>query len=467
MVEPARTRGHPRRLTPTLAERLALWLALLAGLAITTLPRLARSDTSACRVTAEVQPKVAVVGQQILYRVRIVRRQDVDKVDWERGLSFPDFRAQWLPGRAEDTQTHHGGMTFVAREEERALFPTHAGVFEIPEASLRCTIRGRGPDPARSEIIRVPPVQVRIVPPPTQGRPDDFAGAVGPLWVQTSIGAQEIHLGESLSVSILLRGAGNLWDLPSPLREDAFDAEVFFRPSETDVEAGDQLYLRRYFRFDLVPHEIGPLRIPAVRLPYYDPRTGQYAVAEAASVTVNVLPRAGTDDSSARRPGASSLSGAPDDAPSRRAAASSEAASGDGGGAGWLAAGVLSVSCLGLALTIRARGRHRLWAPTQRALAEADTAREAKDARAEAAALSRALYAAVAAIAPDLESPSPKTLRERAREGGSATVVLGSAADAIEALERERFSAEASANATGCGDARTAVERLRNPSRHR
>jgi hypothetical protein len=359
-------------------------------------------------------------------------------------------------------------MTFVAREEERALFPTHAGVFEIPEASLRCTIRGRGPDPARSEIIRVPPVQVRIVLPPTQGRPDDFAGAVGPLWVQTSIGAREIHLGESLSVSILLRGAGNLWDLPSPLREDAFDAEVFLRPSETDVEAGEQLYLRRYFRFDLVPHEIGPLRIPAVRLPYYDPRTGRYAVAEAASVTVNVLPREGADDSSARRPGVSSLGGAPDDAPGRRAAASSEATSGDKGGAGWLAAGVLSVSCLGLAaLTIRARSRHHLWTPTQRALAEADTAREAKDARAEAAALSRALYAAVAAIAPDLESPSPKALRERAREGGSATAVLGSAAEAIEALERERFSAEARANATGSNDARTAVERLRNHARHR
>jgi hypothetical protein len=435
-----------------------------AAVALLALPGLAHRDTSACRVTAQALPNVAVVGQQILYRVRIVRRQDVDKVDWERGLSFPDFRAEWLPGHAEDTQMHYRGMTFVAREEDRALFATHAGVFEIPEASLRCTVRGRGPDPARSEIVRVPAVGVRVVEPPTQGRPNDFAGAVGPLWVQTSVGAQELHLGESLSVSILVRGAGNLWDLPSPLHDDDFDGEVFWRPAETELEAGEQLYLRRYFRFDLVPHEVGPLRIPAVRLPYYDHRVGHYAVAEAQAVTVDVVPRARGKDSSARRPGASPRSNAPDGGLERSAEASTSTTSEGGGSAIWFATGALSLSCLGIALATGALRRRRRWAPTREALAEADEAREARDERAEASALSRALYAAAAVVAPYIESPSPKMLREHARNDGP-TGDLTAAADAIEALERERFSSDAHPSATGTDDARAAIERLRNAPR--
>lgn len=415
-----------------------------------------RTDTAACRATAEVRPATAVVGQQILYRVRIVRRQDVEKVDWVRGLSFPDFRTEWLPGHAEDTPMRYRGMTFVAREEDRALFPTRAGVFEIPQASLRCTIAGRGPDPARSEILRVPPVRVRIVNPPTEGRPNDFRGAVGPLWIQTSVGAPEIRLGESLSVSILVRGAGNLWDLPRPLADDTFDAEVFWRPPEIELEAGEQLYVRRYFRFDLVPHKVGPLLIPAVRVPFYDFRTGHYEVAAAEAISVNVLPRASGPDLEVR--GAKPTHAARSDELGR--ARETEAG---GDPSGWIATGALSLSCLAITLGAGALRRRRDWTPTREALIQAEEARAADDPKAEAAALSRALYGALAVTAPDLDTPSPETLRRSAAAQQNADLIT--AADALDALERARFSGDP--NDGGKRDALAAVELLRARSRQR
>ena len=433
---------------------LAPWLSIVTSLGWA---ELSRAEPSACRATAEVRPSAAVVGQQLLYRVRIVRRQDVEKVDWVRGLSFPGFRVEWLPGHAEDTQMQYRGMTFVARAEDRALFPTHAGVFEIPEASLRCTIRGRGPEPPRSEIVRVAPVRVRVVDPPTEGRPDDFAGAVGPLWIQTSVGAQEMHLGESISVSILVRGAANLWDLPRPLGAHAIDAELFWKPPGIDLEAGERLYLRRYFRFDIVPRKTGPLMIPAIRVPYYDSRTGHYEVAEAKAITLDVLPRANAQHSG---PSRTNTQQAQSDA--RKRSAAGTRVEGDSRFTGWIAAGALPLSFLAIAVTAGAVRRHRNWTATREALAEAEQAREANDARAEAAALSRALYAAVAVAAPNLDSPwpSPKTLREHA-----ATVQdndLVTAADAIDALDRARFRAQA--NAGQSNDARAAIHQLRTRS---
>ena len=78
-------------------------------------------------------------------------------------------------------------------------------------------------------------------------------------------------------------------------------------------------------------------------------------------------------------------------------------------------------------------------------------------------AASRALYSAVAVTAPELDSPSPATLRERANSHQDPD--LAAAADALDALDGARFSAEA--NPAEGPDARAALERLRSRSRRR
>ena len=120
---------------------------------------------------------------------------------------------------------------------------------------------------------------------------------------------------------------------------------------------------------------------------------------------------------------------------------------------GWVGTAALLLVCLSAAMIARALRRQRRWTPTRDALGEADRARDAKDWRGEAASLSRALYNALAVAAPEIESPSPRALREFGdRE-------LDEIADTIDALERARFSQGASA-ADG-DDARAAVARLR------
>jgi hypothetical protein len=444
---------------------LALFLCLLSPIAV--------ADTSVCRASAEVIPDVAIVGQQILYRVRIVRRQDVDKVTWERSLNFPNFRAEWLPGHAEDSQLHHSGMTFVAREEDRALFPMRAGRFEIPEASLRCTIRGRGPNAEYSEVLRVAPVQIRIVEPPASGRPDDFGGAVGPLSVQTSIGSQQIRLGESLAVSVLVRGTANLWDLPAPFHDDAFDAEVFHKQPEIDLEAGEQLYLRRYFRFDLVPREAGVLTIPSMRVPYYDHRKEHYSVSESKAVRISVLPRSSLDagpngPALAQRRGLSAEGAAGSPSPANGDVESAGAGSEHADDASfttlqWGAVAGVGASGLAIALSVLGQRKRRRHAVTREALAEADEAHAEGDWKRENAALSRALYGALAVAAPDLDAPSPAALRERACDSGDRDLIA--AADAIDALDRVRFSVEPSA--PNDDDARAAIAGLQTRRRRR
>ena len=103
----------------------------------------AQAEGPPCLTQVEVTPARAVVGQQVTYRARVMRRPDVGTVSWVQGLTFPSVRAEWLPGLAGQTRLVTKGTPYLVYEERRALFPLRAGHLEI---GSRCAAeRSRGP----------------------------------------------------------------------------------------------------------------------------------------------------------------------------------------------------------------------------------------------------------------------------------------------------------------------------------
>jgi hypothetical protein len=252
----------------------------------------ARALPPPCAAEAKLEPEDAWVGQQILYRVRILRREDVDRADWVQAPTFPGLRAEWLPGRAEDTRATRDGASYRVREDHRALFAARPGRVALPRFALRCG----------GAEVPVAGLELDVRAPPERDRPADFGGVVGPLSVQTSAEPSAIRLGESVRVSVLVRGDANLWDLDAPFSTPGIGGpgiagpetvgfDVFVERPELHLEAGERLYVRRTFRFDFVPHEEGRLVVPAVRVPYYDAKARRYAVGRSEPVSIEVGPR--------------------------------------------------------------------------------------------------------------------------------------------------------------------------------
>lgn len=389
----------------------------------------ARSDADLCRAQAGVEPAEALVGQQIIYRVRIERRDDVARVDWVQGLAFPGFRAEWLPGRAEDLDLQHSGRRYHAREEHRAIFPARSGSLEIPAASLRCTLEREDAAPARTQIAEVPALRLSVSALPLAGRPAGFDGLVGPLQVRMRVAREVVSLGESVAVSVSLRGGGNLWDARAPFQRGDFpDAEVFLRPSEVDFELGESLQVRRYFRLDIVPHRTGVLRIPDLAIPYYDPERGRYAVARADPVEVRVAPRQAATSRSEPSDTPSTLADRETSPTATRTTWLQWTP--------WLAGLALAVAALtGAVAAWRARVRLD-WSGVRAALAEAEAYRAQGDVRGESSALARALREALAVARPELAGLEVRTLVVRASEDPP----LLRAVSILEELERQRFS---------------------------
>jgi hypothetical protein len=378
-----------------------------------------------CRVMVSLDPPRAVVGQQVVYRLHIERRTDVAALRWERNLSFPAFRAEWLPGSVGRGSPEGG--SFQVFEERRALFPVRAGTFEIPEAGLLCR------SAEGEEIVPIPAAELLVEEPPERGRPEGWQGLVGPVEMFVSVSPDELALGESVRVSVLVHGPANLWDLVPPLDAAALgpEFEIFSLPRSMARDSGRRLTLRRYFNYDLVPRRAGRFELPALRLVYFDPDVGRYGVTEARGPAFTVRPPSpedGPEDPMAGPPAAPPVG---DDGPAPGLAAWALAA-----------AGSLGIAAGGLALLARARRRGRGASADREiaaALEEAEAAERAGEVARAAAALARALRAALASQMPEARALSTEELGGRARgEQARAWVAL------LARLDRLRFAGEGS-----------------------
>jgi hypothetical protein len=237
-------------------------------------------EPAPCTASAAFDVPQAVVGQQVGFGVRISRRGDVTALEWVEPMSFPGFRAQWLPdlaqpGEADANERHY--------EERRALFPQRAGTLSSAPARLRCSVGDR------DHFVEVPQRQLRVDELPTAGRPDDFAGLIGPLAIELNVTPQPAHLGESIRVAVMLRGEGNLWLAEDPLEAIA-GADIFRRRPRASLQAGPRLSVMRHFAYDLVPLRAGEIEIPAFRFAIFDPATRTFETARSEALKLVVEP---------------------------------------------------------------------------------------------------------------------------------------------------------------------------------
>jgi len=381
----------------------------LAGLGLLLCAQPARAEAPACRADALLEPARAVVGEQVLYRVRVQRRDDVVRVDWAQPPVLPNLRAEALPPEPR-ADVRLDGVVYHVHDEVRALFPERAGALRLGGAALRCELEA-----GEAQQLPVPEARLEVEALPEAGRPPGFSGLVGPLLLHLTVTPERVELGQALRVAVLARGTGNLWVLEQPFPEDAFgSAEVFERPAELALERGSGLFLRQHLALDVVPREAGLLRVPALAISYFDPVRDTYRVATTEEVQVQVEERAeGTLVQS--------------DLPVRQAPPV------EGAGGGWRTplAAVLAAGA-GVAAW---RWRRRAADPSGAAWRAAAAARRSGDLDAEQRELARALRNALARHAPHLASLSGEELAALPDLPAAARA----AASLLKALERARF----------------------------
>ncbi len=410
-------------------------LQVFAGLALAAPAAPSDASVPLCRARVVLDPPTAVVGQQVRYTLRILRRQDVMDVRWERNLSFPALRAEWLPGSSGGEAPGPDGESYRLFEERRALFPARTGLLEIPAASMIC----RGP--RGEEAAEIAAATLTVVPAP-EPVPDDWTGVVGEVRLRASASTTRLRLGESVRVRLVVEGAANVWDAKPRLIErlEAPELEVFTGEEDLARDAGRALTLRRYLTYDLVPRRAGRFVVPALSVTWLDPDTGRFMQARTEATPVDVEPAALTPP-----PADEPTEASPPRVPASRLPLGTLLLVPVAAGAAWWA--LRRRRPAGDAETGETQGD---------AMAEAQRHESAGDALAAAAALSRAVRLRLEPDVPDARNRSTEELFARVHDdAGRDLVVL------LQRLDRARFTRDGSLSEVR--SVREAIATLRDP----
>ncbi|MCB9567544.1 MAG: protein BatD [Myxococcales bacterium] len=231
-------------------------------------------------VWAMIDKPSLYVGEQLTYTMEVYERVRFQNIHLRELPGFQDFWSEELPEGRQRNELVAGVAYRVHPGLRRALFPQRAGNLRITPAQVGVGLRRRVSGQA---------IEVEVKPLPAEGQPAGFsANNVGRYQLSASVDRQAVKVGEPLTLSLTIRGTGNIkildpgaWpELPGFRR---YDPKV-----ETQALTGDVIGGARRYDFLLIPEAAGPLTIPAHTLDFFDPSEGAYRKARSQPITIEV-----------------------------------------------------------------------------------------------------------------------------------------------------------------------------------
>jgi hypothetical protein len=152
----------------------------------------------------------------------------------------------------------------------------------------------------RDVTVSSSPETFTVMPLPTEGRPDDFTGAVGNFSVSSDVSQEKAGEGDPITLRMHVSGEGDFGRVTSPMLRDG-DGWKAYTPTAKFVP-GDSIGYRgeKVFEQPLVSTQPGTRTLPEVHFSWFDPGTRRYQEAHTSPLTVQITPA----------PGGSSVAGA-------------------------------------------------------------------------------------------------------------------------------------------------------------
>jgi len=255
-------------------------------------------------------------GEPITVTLKLYTRINLSGI---QELKYPDFKGflrediETPPLRSLESETIDGVQYGTGVVQRFVLYPQIAGEIRIEPVEMTVLVQERTGtrdpffddpffDSFFSSVSTVPrkistqPVTVRVRPLPTP-RPVDFHGAVGSFALESSISGSEAKLNDAITLTLTLKGTGNLNLAGEPVINfpqgiEKYDPKVTVRSSGTSSGS-------KTFEYLLIPRNPGTFEIPPVSYTVFDPQQEKYVTLRTEGYTVSVSGTPGAEDGEA------------------------------------------------------------------------------------------------------------------------------------------------------------------------
>ena len=181
---------------------------------------------------------------------------------------------------------------------EGAISPTRGGSLNfgpgVIKVQLAVQSRSRsmidemlGRTEVREIAVPVEAVPLDVLPLPAEGKPADFAGAIGQWNLEVEAKPTEVAVGDPITLTVKLTGAGNIDTVP-PVQMKNPDNFKAYDPTAKTTKNDLNTTGERIFQQVLVPKDITATQLPPVQLSYFDPLAKAYRSVTRGSIPIKV-----------------------------------------------------------------------------------------------------------------------------------------------------------------------------------
>lgn len=244
---------------------------------------------------AEVNKKTVYKDEPVIVDYILYTRYDISNLSFANEPVFNGFWKEniFLADRINFKRTTYNNVSFNSMlMRSIALYPSKTGELEIPSLEVLVDIRTQPASffdfgSTKRYSIKSKEINLNVKELPAEGRPGDFAGAVGEFTVQSNVSEQQLKVGESFTYTLEITGSGNLNHFDPPALPEIENFR-FIDPEITTEINQDQLSGRKLIKYLVIAQEKGDFTIPALSFSYFDTEAKRYITRKTKPYSINV-----------------------------------------------------------------------------------------------------------------------------------------------------------------------------------
>ncbi|MCA1741633.1 MAG: BatD family protein, partial [Bacteroidales bacterium] len=256
------------------------------------------------------------VGQPVTGTLKLFTRTNLSGIN---ELKYPDFKGflreeiETPPLRNLETEVIDGVQYGTGVLQRFILYPQISGDIRIDPVEMTAMVQQRTNvrDPFFDDLffdgffsgvstvlqkVTTQPVTIRVRPLPAP-RPADFHGAVGSFDLSSSLSATEAEVNDAITLTITLRGSGNLNLAGEPLINFPQGIEKY--DPKITVKSSGSASGSKTFEYLLIPRNIGSFDLPPVSYTVFDPQQEKYVTLRTGGYSVTVTGTPGQAEATA------------------------------------------------------------------------------------------------------------------------------------------------------------------------
>jgi hypothetical protein len=252
------------------------------------------------------------VGESIPVDIEVgMRAGFVQSLNGLPTLTGNDFTLNNLSRKPERVEKLVDGKPFTVLTWHSVLAPVKPGTFTLSvQSPLTIRVRTRpardsliddllgdpfmqnffGATVAKDVTVSSPPEDLKVLALPTEGRPNDFSGAVGSFKIASDLSATTAAVGDPLTLRLHVTGTGNFDRVDTPMLEHVEQWKTY--PPKSSFKESDAIGVKgeKTFEQPLIAAHPGPQTLPDLTFSYFDPDTRRYETARTAPPPVTIAP---------------------------------------------------------------------------------------------------------------------------------------------------------------------------------